>query len=1741
MLFISAIFISKILFYILQYFLIKSAFFSTLFLSIIAIPSRNSFTQQMRRNALKNRKLRQSTKWRREKRRRSGKQPLKSSTVKPHQGVPLLSQVTLKDLRIRVRRHSVDFLLGCKDPTSKERAVLQQLEEVKAENRPREVSLKPLALKPSMSTHQKSRAALNSTGRPVKVPERSLLHLRNSSRAKRRGENTPTHQTELNNNPRSGAFRLPVEMDKRCNSEASENTDKNSECQSGNGCVESCITERTQNSAAETSERDNIKDLSPIADGRSWTAKSKRAADNPLKSLKQYLTVSLTRLAVPVTVDTEKTCSNRSRRSSNSLTAAASAVPSQRASRSQHRQAASSEEGRGGAREVAVDKLNLRRRQASESGDSLFQRERREKEALAECRAPADAEEQQDRTEMQRDKGKAESEGNAAVQESVGKVKSRERQRGLRNLERAANKEGGVVEQSGEVTQSVNQQRARRCKEDVVIKQAKVLLSDFLRKDESLMENRLYRHLVGSFSASSSRETQSAEEEDLTEINGGRNHCSVQGRIMRHGRTRPRAAKTKPEGKQSVRGHSGQDSRATAQTDLCKDTAQPSQSQQRRDNPPAALLNTLPQDSLLSASAKTSLQPDSSLQAHIQSNIPLKKRTFRSSVEVDSEPGLTGVSGQSCKEDAKDKPPVTPEPEAFPAAGKQVNKDSKGRRRRTELQRLTRKKVAAVTRELRPRNHQVERCSPNVQKCKLERQEPGESQTQTTNQQPTEEKEGQDGANVPNPHQSQAEEEVEALIQPVGLEKAEPGVGLKIVFKRRKGKVWQMQGAAFERVALKMEQPEELAACDPFKAIMDSVSVLNMEMEAARAHVHASRKSNNRLRRLKRRGERLRKAKNLPPEKLNGPCETRKDGVEMKEDFDRRRHGRVQPEKPEKSSEGSAAAAAAGQETKSEDSFVKSCCMFQSGSQRKLQPEADLNGLSLPVLKLRRRTEDIWEVDGKDELRRTELKAESDLKKEPKGCVFGKQKKGCFDLGRLKEECPSSQRLNSNPFLKTEPPPFSLSLSPLSLSSPLSDSRSDVMSLAADAVPDRPEMNSGGRKQRHIMERTHKYGPADAPTTCLSHTLQQIDNSLSRLSEGLCSSQVLEKPSTCPIVSASVIQPPSQSPPFTAADNMLSGEPAFPNCCEDILDFQCLNFEGYYQPQNMLPSSPSDLCSMDPPTDPFSSPLSHSPSDTWTTETPYLGPPSPANNFPGEDLQFFPSLISSKNDCVPLEYEAKDAPKDRTSPNPSFGFSALGDSDMAARDRILGKNTGMRPSRDDLKSQPSSVASKPRLFGAAPAFTAHAPASLSQPAAFNVRASAIQSKVQSSLRNQGPFHRVALPSRSQLFGTSQSNCIRGPSQSCFPKSVPSSQTSNRFLTPSLFSLRNPNPSESPRFQTSTVIHRVLKFQEGNPSQNLDGAPCKDAAAAGSATLTSRTMGARAGATDKILLNQKPGFIPDAHHRGNISVPSFCKDVGHLTPPSRPSAYFNKASSSFHPSFSKSRMSSEKHDTVDPNLAYKSPAGLPRSCFPNKIPDIYSAPQQNKAASSDKHQPCYAHQDPFDFSFGSSLSHMSQDSSSQLNHSTPPATPAGKGQPLLASASFPYGYQGPPYVLNFSGDHSLTLGLRDGAEGCPGLGSANYTYHCLMEPSGTQGRLVLEPCGPQLSAPTSFSLGGFSGLKGQEEHCRKDMQQQFLHREHLGPTHYGPATTSHSMGSTKPKRVRLVVTDGTVDLDLQYSD
>ncbi|XP_041823820.1 histone-lysine N-methyltransferase KMT5C [Melanotaenia boesemani] len=1760
-----------------------------------AIPSRNSFTQQMRRNALKNRKLNETKKWRREKQRRSGNHPLKSSTVKQYRTVPCLSQVILKDLKIRVRRHSVDFLLNCKDPKSKERALLLQLEEEKPkdnglrplnstgdENDSSAVNLKPFTVNSSMQVTRKSRTSLRSAGlnsMPVKVLDRQTVHTRTSSETKNMVSCAQQKETKSGNVDSANTTTVcqPVQVDKTCSAITKEKLDKAiTEIQS-NKCssVDSCIITSAQNGAAEQTElktdvSSSLEVRQTIADG------SKKAADNPVISLKQYVTVSLIRLSLPQSSNPTKPCKDIKGRAVVKGTGKLPPKPAPLTEKRVSRSDIGMVEGYRGVREVFFKaKDNVRSQHPTETGVDFSHEEKKQVDKVIEIQMVSEKEKrciQKEHQDVVNDsKGRSEKRNSALpavecksaveVKESEDEVVSNDKNniQCVENPASVACKQDEVLKVPQLVKRSLRKQPVSR-HENVVIKQAKVLLSDILRKDRSIIDKRLQGDIVEKMlSTAVSKEMQNAEGQ--MEINGGRCHRSAQRRNIKGRKKRPRAKKTKADDKQSTKGYLNKELPVALKTELSENSL-PLQTLQRHSVPPATCLNSLPHRSPISVKASTNSRADTNPHPHTQSNIPLKKRTFRSSVEIDSEQSLNSVSDQVSKK-APELNSCLAQRQDLTCLGEnnKVKRESKVRVR-TEPQKTTPKRITKQTpfnRVLRSRANKAQRdhLLRNVQKCKSEKEDDELIKVETLQSDDiAEDKQAEDPDKIQqrcakNQNKSQPKGQMGILTpEQSGSEETKPSLDFKFRLKRRRGKVWEMQN---ENLALKTENGDDLVICDPFKAIMDSVSVLNMEMEAAQAHVQASKKSKNRLHRLKRRGERMNEKQAMivsgvnldkvfkKAETVSETGESANGKVDIKEKLEKEHLVGVpqESEKCEGQNCSNEKLSIVRQEAKTEDRFRNNCCLFEGGSQQKLEPEFDLNGFPLPVIKLRRKTEDIWEVDSKEELLHPELKIEPSIKKEMKGHIVEKQKMVCNDISTLKEECPSSQRLNNNAApLKTEPPPFSLSLSPLSLSSPLSDNKSEVKSSASDRIAERSEMNNGGRKQRHKMDRTRKCGPVETPTTCLSHTLQQIDNSLSRLSEGLCSSQTLEKPTACPTASNSVIQPPSQSPPFTTADNMLTGEPSFTNCCDDILDFQCLNFD--YQPQNILPSSPSDLCSLDPPTDPFSSPLSHSPSDTWTTETPYLGPPSPGNNFTSEDLQFFPGLISSKSDSVPLECEARDAPKDKNPHNPSFGFSAMGNTEMMAKDRITSRAPGARLSKEDLKAQTFSVANKPRLVGTLSSVASQNPVAVTQPS-INSKPSTSQMKTQPNLKTQGPFHRMATASKSQLFSSNQANIVKGVH----------SQMSNRFPSPQLFSAKHPHVPDSPiSFQEkpSTVIHRVLKFQGGSQSQNLYSAPCEDAMAAGSPTITSRTFCAKTGGIERTQQSQKFGVDMESHERDNISVSGFGKIVSHHSSsnnPIRSNIHFNKPESCISQSFTKSKLSSAKQERDETNMMYKNFSALPRQFFfPSKSLDDYSSPQEkslklDKPTISDKPQPCYTQQDPFDFSFGSSLSPMSQHSSPQVVHSTPPSTPApaNKSQPST-SASFPYGYQGPPYVLNFSGDHSLTLGLRDSAEGYPGLCSTNYTYHCLMEPSGTQGRLVLEPCGPPLSNPSS--LGGFSGLKGQDEHCRKDMQQ-CPPGEHQGTSHYGPVTTSHSMGPTKPKRVRLVVTDGTVDLDLQYSD
>ncbi|XP_061837367.1 histone-lysine N-methyltransferase KMT5C [Nerophis lumbriciformis] len=1684
-----------------------------------AIPSRNSFTHQMRKNALKNRKLTQTKKWMRQQHIRSSNL---CSTRNQRRTLPLLSQCVIRDLRIRVRRHTLDFLLICKNPKSRERALLHQLEVVQPKPSPNSSSLKCLALGPS---------------KPLQKKKGKAVPLRSSSRAKSIDQATLGHQTA----PSNSACH-PVDSNQN-SSTVKQDT------------VEPADPEMKTNSEPGISSTSHV-----------VTDSSKTPAGNPLVSLKQYLSVRLTRVSVPRRKEATKRFEDKDLR--EELRGRMRQYQGLRplpASKAQLKQepppsACTTAEGNRGVREMffkAVDKVNVRKRHSGEMADDsspckgseknkvieiqtvseektckrqqvdrsaehnekrkiIAATEKEDRSAEHEKRKTVSAAEKDDRSAEHNNKRKIiaatekeeiSAEHNerrktiSAAEKEERNPEHNEKRQAVSSAEkdsksackrvsngkttRQNNLKDDKVEEAHDAPvsqQSVctpNQQAGNKPVNDIIIKTAKVLLSDILKKGKP-------KQLQGDSSASPPRKIP--------------NHAGRRS-IRRRRRRKSRWLKRKVE--QKLRADSS--SADTGLVDSSQDGAQSLSANQHRILC-ASRLNPLPPESHISTN---SLQPQANPQAHMQSNIPLKKRTFRSSVEP--EQSVTSAPDGAQKVDSALDTNKRQDPSRV-IEHKSTTKRGRKMKLRAKMQRFKCRRVTRQnynSRVLRPR-------SPEVQQRKVHKLK---SETRCAKDSaPHQESVNLDGNNQTEEannleKSSPAEAKMETLEQS-DLEEKKPELNFRIRFKRRKGKVWEMQNDGLGNMTLKSEKREDMDN-DPLKAIMDSVSVLSMEMQAAQAHVQASKKSKNRLLRLKKRGERRSERKNVSTvAKSEQGCEDKLQDGKEKPDQEILSAANQLPEKTQIET-----SSAAVQETKFEDRFTKNCCLFESGSQQKLESNLDLNGISLPVLKLRRKIEGIWEVEDTDEeTSLPEVKIEAKVKREIRGHLLAKQNKGLLDLSKSREELLSAQKnlpVNSNPSpQKPDAPQLSLSLSPLSLSSPL-NVNPDIAS--PDVIPERTDVNSGGKKQRHKM----KCGTVETSTNCLSQSLQQIDNSLSKLSEGLCSSQILEKTAAFSSIPNPLVEPPSQSPPFQTADNMLSGEPSFPNCCDDLLDFQCLNFEGYYQPQNILPSSPSDLCSLDPPTDPFSSPLSHSPADTWTTETPYLGPPSPGNNFTGEDLQFFPSLLSSKNDPVSLDCEAKDFSKDRNTPQTSFSFSSL-NPELAAKDRTLNKNPGIRVSKEDSKSNSSSAGGKPRLSSTSAAPSQN-PIPLSVQHSLNMKSSSSQSRTTSNLKTQGPFHRMSIPNKSQTFPSCQTNAVRGVSQSSLTRSIPVSPMANKFLNPQRLAVKNPNPPDNPftfHEKPSTVIHRVVKFQGGNQSQNLYSAPPKDHVAAGGHPDLSKTFSAKSGESERSEQSQHKGSFD---YSGN---------------PSRPGAHLNK-----HQPLNRSRMSSDKHE--DTNVAYKNFSTLPRPfVFPSK--DGYSSPQDKSSRHdratplvSDKNQPCYTQQDPFDFTFGSSLSPMPHHSSSQMVHDTPPGTPAPANK-SHTSASFPHSSQGPPYVLNFSGDHSLTLGLRDGSEGYPGLGPTNYTYHCLMEPSGTQGRLVLEPCGSQPSNPSSFSLGGFSGHKsGPDEHFKRDGHHQNQPGDHQDMPHYGP--TSHSMGSTKPKRVRLVVTDGTVDLDLQYSD
>ncbi|KAJ7989526.1 hypothetical protein DPEC_G00305460 [Dallia pectoralis] len=1399
-----------------------------------------------------------------------------------------------------------------------------------------------------------------------------------------------------------------------------------------------------------------------------------------------------------------------------------------------------------------------------------------------------------------------------------------------------------------------------RANEGIVMKQVRVLLSDILIKERDLKA-------CSSESGSTEKLDISSRHKQMEDV---REENNDDAKVVRLGTSEAQI-------------HSLSQATTPSWMNLRRGRGRPKRPQDP-DEDPKAHSSPVKSNDVAPAKCRLPQSPPCSeyIQAHTQANIPLKKRMFRNSVETDSERSISSpVSEPSCKDI---KPSTELRRDLTLCSGREtkVLKEDRGRvglrsnsepklavselgvRSRTQAFKRTAKQIATprilqpsvTSAEVQTRIHAGKDKKGNrvvlENVSKEDKYDPGhgKSPPDLKKQRPTE-SENKLGV---------SSEFMNSLTSQTCKEQSGDGQSLnfKIRFKRKRGKVWVLDRPAVgEDLVNETEKSSASQQLEPYRAILDSVSILNLEMEkGGQADVKEThdvrfwkrRKVRRRLGSLKDGSVRLMKRQKqvvAPVDSKVAPVDSKvaainlsvtpvdsivaavvskvsvvdpklrkkvNDGINEQERNNVQNHVFEGVQLPGENGhtvfgegvsrtaegmqcEGDVTPVSAGTCAKERPSLNEgrekvnnvstgvNSAFVDSGTLH--EPEVKEEEQPLPRIKLRRKIQGLWEVDSQD-LKQGEAESRKEMT--------------CF---RPKEECPiqpsACQKLNSatkcNTFkesstgLKTEPPALTLSLSPLNLNSP-QPVGSDVMASAPETVNSRamPEVNyrtgrgrGRGRKDRQKMETLRKGATGETGSSCLSHNLLQIDNSLSRLSEGLCQSQSLEKHTPCDTAS-STSKDPSQSPPFSFPERMLSTESNFPNCCEDLLDFQCLNLEGYYHQQNILQTSPIDLCPMDPPSGPFSSPLSHSPSDAWNPETPYLGPPSPGSIFNTEDQQFLNGLMCSKNDSLPLDVSLTPQSKDKGQLNANFNFLSFNSTEGTFMDRFLMKNPGMKLSKEDSKTQSLSSAAKTQcslkesfMFNTNTAIVG----SHSQNTSANVlsqkehatKASSVNSnfKVQTQVKAPGPFHLMGSSNKSQSFPNSQpvqSSFKTGP-HNCLAKSAHSNQMANKFGS-QLFSAGNPNLGDIFRNnydKNSSVIQSVLKFQGGKPSQNLNSAPSKVSTESPKLS-KNQSVKSRSSESDKVHQSNKCSASSPGGHKGSMSsYSSTGKDSFHLN-----SSYLIKSSQhndKVHPdcfqTLSKSIPSFEKPPSDKPqytgtNFNSKNFSTLPRPFFfPGQAAPNYGSPHC-KSLNQDK--PCSAvhNQNPHssyvptvspdklgydssDFSFSTSLSpSMSQHNSPQVAHSSPSGPQAQEPKHQPPSSSYSYGHQGPPYVVNFTGDHSVTMGLGD----YPGSAPTNYTYRCLMEPSGTQGRLVLEPCCPQLSHSPSLSVGGFSGPKGQDDHCKRDSQEQCQPRDHQQTSHHVPSS-SHSLSNPvsdrKPKRLRLVVTDGLVDLDLQYTD
>ncbi|XP_026063090.1 uncharacterized protein LOC113046445 isoform X2 [Carassius auratus] len=1816
-----------------------------------ALPMRNTFSQRTKRNALVLSKMRKTDRWRRE-------EQCKQVEKRTQNLLSSFPHLKLKELSICLYQHSTNFLLSCKDPLSKERALLYLIEKERPKperitrnsksvspplssaniNGPEErkdedgemlnedpvIQFKPFTLGCVSSVHE--RDSMKAKGRNIDASSvrivhqgissrtRNILHSRLSrfqkrsrsklSRFNKRGTRLIKSISKLSTgqNECSDSLTQDGKQQKGSEVESKDNTNPvlispestvNSETQQRvfRDCLREVAGDRRHISgsiasragdvsacvASETSGDNKQKHRQSVCSSAvsvtpSMSSASVNSPVSLLSGLNRYLRVSLVRVAVPGKPEVESTGERKadSTRDKVTVPAAASVHQSKKLNGSKE----SNIQGKKGVKELYFTPVNI------ESADKYLKvtcdietgKNAVTQLVVKELVYAKDSHSEYEIEGKQGDKVATVTSAEVTLsknsEDAVKKLKGADQDKKQKHVESIAkmqDKESSIKKQEEVIVERNYLEKkvltTRFGSRTIVVKEARVLLTD-IRKSLSCKFTQHPNDYQPPCSYSGIGEADNMKTLLLADN---------------------KETKDKHDTHHNKNEHPNQVLMAADHLNIHEDT------QER------------PSESALISSEPSSMCMVSLDYSH-QSNIPLKKRAFRESLDTDPEQDVN-VPATPCTDGSKGKEPnsdnMLPKPSESSSVESTLMKcsipessltlkdnvgiESKKRGSSKLIKTLAKqycKGLQSAHRGPGKNDGRIPEYRDSTSKVHVRERTINDPKSETSKiteavkcnmgeENKAKSDKGLGGGNK-RPGDCEITDNIKhAIIDELSISndldkmEEEQRLNVRIRLKRKRGKEWAMECTDEAKSVVDKSSPHQcLALVDPFSAILDTVSILNAEMERIRGHGEADN------------GVGLEKATKAVQDVLEH-C---------------RKECAAKPSKRQQN----ASAVHINKNVSTPSEIVQDRIdvtdkqLQQKSSSPKI--ETDIDDIKpLPLIRLCRRAEGKWEVEWKEA--HSEDGSTDTLHREPKKLTSVFSTPAIVEqmpLCKVKEEnssqcqqqmvgrcCNNGTETFRDP-QSFETSPLSISLSPLSLYSPCYDGLAGVSHVSGgiQAKANVREHVSDTLESFKTGVRTDNKGRDDS---CLSHNLFQINKSLSNF-QALSQSHVFEKSvPTNTSATSSQIQSPSISP-FTS-------ECSFSNYSEDVLDFPCLNLESYDQmpAQNNLASSLIDYCPGDPHnTGSFSSPFSQSPTDAWDPETPYLGSPSPVSNFSsGEELSF-PDIVFAQSDIS----------------------SSIGASQLLFKDKLCNTATSSAPLQDpekDLYLSDGELSKTPiELQVQEDSATQFLPKDLTmfnnastsakqpghptvrihpQDKRFNFLDSIINTKSSES-------YLAKIDIKDKIHGPLNLHSSKAKSESVFrnqsTQSLHGAGPHSNLVTP-FHSLHAGNKSTSladypGAFNSGNALFssndkklpffpypkNVIKAEEG---QNA----CRISVPAGNSKSLNNmeSIYACPGPSSSHSGKEYSARCPNAEFsRLAENLQKTPKNIASKQYPANPGlqgdrihpVYFISSSKTNTNIFKNIKPQISRNDK-DPSLpsTYLFPSAQGSQCYSTtqskfsklEKPHAVVAPTQNTQLSGvssvqpNKNQMCsnISHCNSSDFNFSSTLSPPpSQHSSTHLGY----RESSIPGVPLIKTQSTTFEHGQPPhqsYIVNFTGDHSVTLGYSENGESLnyTGSGPANYTYHCLMEPSGTQGRLVVEACGHSNFSP-SPSASRFAGSKVHGGQVGKDQQHQGTGTHPCNSLHF---STSHSQSTPimdrKPKRLRLVVTDGTVDLDLQYTD